>query len=81
MVGVVFVIIKFLEQKYIDKQKGPQPLKHLVRDVGLVALSTGVGSFLFFNYNKEIGEFFNTVTDAKVIVDGPAQVFTDSPGF
>jgi hypothetical protein len=36
---------------------------------------------MFFNANTQISEFVNTITDAKVIPDGQAQVFTDAPGF
>jgi len=31
--------------------------------------------------NGQIGEFFNTITDAKMIPSGAPQVFTDAPGF
>lgn len=77
----IFAAFKFVEMRYIDKGNDKKPLKFFVRDVALVFVSALVAGLLFFNMNSQIGEFFNTITDAKVIPSGAPQVFTDAPGF
>jgi len=52
-----------------------------VRDLVIVFMSSLIAGFVFFSGNKQISEFFNTITDTKVIAEGAAQVFTDAPGF
>jgi hypothetical protein len=81
MTTFVFCAFKFLEIRFLDKQKEMKPLKFFVRDMAIVFASSLVAGFLFFNANSQIGEFVNTITDAKVIPTGPTQVFTDAPGF
>ncbi len=78
---VIFFVIKFVEMRFIDKKKELTPLKFLVRDLVIVFVSSLIAGFVFFSGNKQISEFFNTITDTKVIPDGQAQVFTDAPGF
>jgi len=36
---------------------------------------------LIFNFKDYIGEFFNTITETKVLTTETTQVFTDAPGF
>ena len=72
---------KFIEFKFIDKNKEMKPLKYFVRDMMIVFASSLIAGFFFFSSNKQISEFVNTITDAKVIPDGQAPVFTDAPGF
>jgi len=79
--SVVFTLFKFAEMKFLDKPKEIRPLKFFVRDLVMVFVSSMAAGFVFFESGGAIREFFNTVTDAKVIMDGPAPVFTDSPGF
>ena len=78
---VIFFVFKSVEMRFINKQKGLKPLKFLVRDLVIVFVSSLIAGYVFFNSNKQISEFFNTITDAKVIAEGAAQVFTDAPGF
>jgi len=78
---LLFTLFKFVEMRFVDKQKEMKPLKFFVRDLVLVFVSSLAGGFFFFNSNKQISEFVNTITDAKVIPEGAAQVFTDAPGF
>ena len=78
---VLFFAIKFVEMRFIDKQNGMKPLKFLVRDLVIVFVSSLMTGFIFFNSNRQISEFVNTITDTKVITEGAAQVFTDAPGF
>lgn len=78
---LLFCAFKFIEMRFIDKQKEIKPLKFFVRDLVLVFVSSLAAGFFFFNSNKQISEFVNTITDTKVIPEGAAQVFTDAPGF
>jgi multisubunit Na+/H+ antiporter MnhB subunit len=78
---LLFCAFKFVEMRFIDKQKEMKPLKFFVRDLVLVFISSLAAGFFFFNSNKQISEFVNTITDTKVIPEGAAQVFTDAPGF
>jgi hypothetical protein len=78
---LLFCAMKFVEIRFIDKQKEMKPLKYFVRDMILVFASSLIAGFFFFNANRQISEFVNTITDAKVMSDGQAQVFTDTPGF
>jgi len=77
----LFCAFKFVEIRYLEKQKEMKPLKFFVRDMAIVFASSLIAGFLFFNASEQIGEFVNTITDAKVIPSGATQVFTDSPGF
>ena len=81
VISVVFFIAKFVEMRFIDKSKDKKPLKLFVRDIAFVFISSILAGFFFFNMNGQIGEFFNTITDAKMIPSGAPQVFTDAPGF
>lgn len=78
---LLFCALKFVEMRFIDKKKEMKPLKFFVRDLVLVFVSSLAAGFFFFNSNKQISEFVNTITDTKVIPEGAAQVFTDAPGF
>ena len=78
---LIFCALKFIEIRFIEKKKEMKPLKYFVRDMVLVFVSSLVAGFFFFNANKQISEFVNTITDTKVMPDGQAQVFTDAPGF
>ena len=78
---LLFCAFKFVEMRFIDKQKEMKPLKFFVRDLVLVFVSSLAAGFFFFNSNKQISEFVNTITDTKVMPEGAAQVFTDAPGF
>jgi hypothetical protein len=78
---LLFCAFKFIEMRFIDKQKDMKPLKFFVRDMVLVFISSLAAGFFFFNANTQITEFVNTITDTKVMPDGQAPVFTDAPGF
>ena len=78
---LIFCALKFIEIRFIEKKKEMKPLKYFVRDMVLVFVSSLTAGFFFFNANKQISEFVNTITDTKVMPDGQAQVFTDAPGF
>jgi hypothetical protein len=81
IVTFVFCIFKLAEMKLFEKPKEMKPLKFFVRDVVLVFLSAGIGGFVYFNTDVSVSEFFNVITETKVLSSGPAPVFTDAPGF
>jgi len=65
--------------KYIDKEM--KPMKLFIRDAIIVFISTLLCCYVFFSYDSYITDFFNVVTDSKVINPANTQVFTDVPGF
>jgi len=81
IVSILFVLIKFIEMKFVDKQL--KPLKFIIRDAVVVFLCTTVGVFSVLNMKDTISNFFNVVTDNKIadVTSGNTQIFTDTPGF
>jgi hypothetical protein len=76
---VLFIGIKFIEMKYLEKEM--KPLKELVRDGLVVFVSTIVASYGFVYSNSSINDFFNIITENKVMNTNTTQIFTDNPGF
>lgn len=82
IISVVYCFLKFVETKFFEKKATDmKPLKYFVRDVVLVFLSALLGTFIYFNVYGQVSDLVNTITDTKVMVSGPAPVFTDAPGF
>jgi hypothetical protein len=79
LVTFLFSVLKFIEMKYIDKEI--KPMKLFIRDAIIVFVSTLLCCYLFFSYDSYITDFFNVVTDSKIINPANTQVFTDVPGF
>jgi hypothetical protein len=79
VVTCIFVIIKVLEMKYVDKEW--KPLKTIIRDSVIILVSSIVGSFLYFNMDGSLTDFLNVVTDNKSFNMSATQIFTDAPGF
>ena len=79
VVTCIFVIIKVLEMKYVDKEW--KPLKTIIRDAVIILVSSIVGSFLYFNMDGSLTDFLNVVTDNKSFNMSATQIFTDAPGF
>lgn len=80
LVTVLFFVVKFVESRYLEKEN-PRPLKDIVRDTIIVLVSSLMGCFIYFNLNSKINEFFNIITETKVLTPESTMVFTDSPGF
>jgi len=78
-VTLMFSVLKFVEMKYVDKEM--KPMKLFVRDSIIVFICTLLSSYFFFSFDGYITDFFNVVTDSKVINPANTQVFTDVPGF
>jgi len=79
IVTCLFVIIKTLEMKFIDKEW--KPLKLIIRDAVIVFVSAMVASFLYFHMDGSMTDFLNVVTDNKSFNMSSTQIFTDEPGF
>ena len=56
-------------------------MKDIVRDCLLVLLSAVSGSYVYFYFQSTISDFFNVVTETKVLSNAATQVFTDNPTF
>ena len=70
VISVVFLIAKFLEMRFIEKEA--KPLKHLIRDALVVYFSVVAGDFVMNQINPMIQDGGSIVAP---------QVFTDNPGF
>ena len=70
IISVIFLIFKFLEMRYVDKE--PKPLKFLIRDSLLVYFSVLFGIFII--------DQLKTVINDSEIPSAPL-AFTDNPSF
>jgi hypothetical protein len=68
MISVVYLIIKYLEMKFIVKE--PKPMKIMIRDTIIVYLSVISGNFVL--------EQFGGV---EQVVSNPPEIFTNEPTF
>jgi|TARA_B110000093_G_C12968801_1_gene411167 hypothetical protein len=72
IVSVVFLIVKFIEMRFVDKES--KPLKLLIRDSLLVYFSVISGLFIMDQLGTMIEDIGDTPTKNAI-------VFTDNPGF
>ena len=70
IVSIIFVIAKFIEMRFIDKES--KPLKLLIRDALLVYISVIIGYFI-------LGQLKPMIQDGGAI--SAPQVFTGNPEF
>ena len=70
VISVVFIIIKFIEMRFLDKES--KPLKLLFRDTIIVYFSVLSGLFII--------EQLNPVMENTLVPSQPS-VFTDNPEF
>lgn len=70
IIAITFLVVKFLEMRYIEKES--KPLKLLIRDTFLVYFSVIIGNFVIDQVNP-------TMKGGTGKVFTP--VFTDNPGF
>jgi hypothetical protein len=68
IISIIFLIAKFLEMRYIEKDS--KPLKLLIRDALLVYFSVVVAHYII----KQVNPIMHSV-------GGSPQVFTDNPDF
>jgi hypothetical protein len=76
---ILFCFSKFVEMKYLDEE--PKPLKTVMRDAVAVFISSLTASYVYFNFNYVIHDFFNVVTDTTTLNSATTQIFTDTPSF
>ena len=70
IISVIFVIAKFIEMRFIEKEA--KPLKFLIRDALLVYVSVIMGHFI-------LGQLNPMIQEGGAIVS--PQVFTGNPEF
>ena len=75
----LFCLAKIVEMKYLDQEV--KPLKFLVRDSIIVFCSTLLSAYIFLYMNRSITDFFNVVTESKVLQADTTQIFTGVPEF
>ena len=78
-ITLLFCISKYVEMKYFAQDE--KPLKEIVRDALMVLVASITGTYVFFNFQTYISDFFNVVTETKVLNVATTQVFTDVPAF
>lgn len=76
---LLFLAIKLLEMKYLEKEM--KPIKFIVRDGFIVFVSTILAAYGFHYSNSSVTDFLNVITENKVMNADATQIFTDSPGF
>lgn len=79
LITSLFCLTKFIEVRYLKEDA--KPLKETVRDGLVVMVCSIVGTFIYFQASGTISDFFNVVTETKVLNPATTQVFTDSPAF
>lgn len=80
-VTAFFCLSKFAEMRFLCDEDDMIPLKQVFRDALVVFCSTLSASFLFFHFQSSIAEFFNVITETKVLNPAATQIFTDAPTF
>lgn len=81
-VTVFFFLSKFAEMHFLrSEDEDPIPLKQVTRDALVVFCATLSASFLFFHFQSSIDDFFNVLTETKVLSADKTQIFTDVPPF
>jgi hypothetical protein len=82
IITVLFGLSKFVEWRFLtDDEDEPKPLKETVRDLLIVLVSSVTGSFIYFHFQQNLMDFFNVVTETKVLNAATTQIFTDVPAF
>jgi len=81
MITLLFCATKYIEMRYLSSVTEAKPLKEIVRDALVVLTCSMTGSYIYFHYQGSIMDFFNVVTETKVLNTAATHVFTDSPAF
>jgi hypothetical protein len=71
-ISIIFLIIKFIEMRFIDKES--KPLKLLIRDALLVFFSIVFGNFI-------LDQLEPIISETSEFTNSNPSVFTDNPGF
>ena len=81
IISVIYFLIKFAEMRFLCDEDDMISLKQVTRDALVVFCSTLSASFLFFHFQNSIADFFNVITETKVLNPASTQIFTDVPPF
>ena len=85
LVLVVYLLMRFVEYRFIDSEEERTPLRTIIRDTMVVSAAVVIGGTGFFYFDRYLVGFFNTVmnseTVSKVVDRENIQIFTDDPGF
>lgn len=80
-IALTFLIAKLLENKYIENN--PKPLKNIMRDSIIAAISSFGCLYIYFNFKHIIfdsfGKSFGSYSDSMEMK--PTEIFTGNPGF
>jgi hypothetical protein len=79
IITILFCVTKFIERRYMSDEI--KPLKDVVRDSIVVMVCSLTGAYIYFQYSRYISDFFDIVTETKVLNAATTQVFTDVPNF
>lgn len=75
----VFFVAKIIDMKYVSKEW--KPMKIVIRDTVIVLLSSIFSVVVYFITNGRMSDFFNVITENKVLKPSATEVFTGEPGF
>jgi hypothetical protein len=79
LVLLFYSVFKFVEMKYIEREW--KPLKLLIRDGLIVFVSSLASAVIFIQYHQSFSNFFNVITDNKMLDTSNTKVYTDIPTF
>jgi len=79
IITLLFCVSKFVETRFLNTET--KPLKDVVRDALVVLVASVTGSYLYFAFHGYISDFFNVITETKVLNPAATQIFTDAPAF
>lgn len=81
VVSSFFLLFKFVEMKYIEKEW--KPAKIIIRDIIMVFIASFLGFTIFNKSGSSINQLFDVITDSKSVPLSSANVnvFTDNPNF
>lgn len=81
IITILFCLSKFIEIRFLSDDRKPKPLKDIVRDSIVVMVCSITGVYIYYQFSGYISDFFNIVTETKVLNQANTQVFTDTPNF
>lgn len=77
---ILFVIAKYLDSRFIEKQS--KPLKIVVRDTLVVFVCVLLANLAAVGINGSISDLFSVITSKKTIAGSAVpEAFTDKPNF
>ena len=75
----MFFVVKLIDMKYISNEW--KPMKTVMRETLLVLVSSTVSVVVYFITNGSMSDFFNVITENKILKPSATEVFTGDPGF